>query len=64
MSTRGIPILSSDRRCITFSRPEANAFHKTTPHYLAFREEMAELSSRERHSDLYEGVWIDSPKLG
>lgn len=43
---------------------EANAFHKTTPHYLAFREEMAELSSRERHSDLYEGVWIDSPKLG
>jgi autoinducer 2-degrading protein len=43
---------------------EAAAFHKTTPHYLAFKERMPELMARDRRSDLFDGVWIDSPKLG
>lgn len=42
---------------------EANRFHKTTPHYHAFREEIGALASRDRHSDLYDGIYIDSPKL-
>ncbi|MEX1295505.1 MAG: antibiotic biosynthesis monooxygenase [Candidatus Limnocylindrales bacterium] len=41
----------------------ANAFHKTTPHYLAFKEQMPELMSKERHSDLFDGIYIDSEKL-
>lgn len=41
----------------------AAAFHKTTPHYLAFKEQAPELMSRERHSDLFEGICVDSPKL-
>lgn len=36
---------------------DANAFHKTTPHYLAFKERSAELMSRERVSDLYTGLY-------
>ena len=43
---------------------EANRFHKSTPHYLAFREQMPELMSKERHSDLFDGVYLDSEKLG
>lgn len=42
---------------------EANAYHKTTPHYLAFKELMPELMSRERHSDLFEGIYVHSDKL-
>ena len=42
---------------------EANAFHKTQPHYLAFREKFPELQSKDRYSDLYTGVYIDSDKL-
>jgi autoinducer 2-degrading protein len=43
---------------------EAAAFHTTTPHYLAFKEQMVAMSARDRHSDLYEGLYVDSPKLG
>ncbi len=43
---------------------EANRFHKTTPHYLAFKELMPRFMSRDRHSDLYEGIYVDSDKLG
>ena len=42
---------------------DAAAFHKTTPHYLAFKEGAPELMAKERHSDLFEGIYIDSPKL-
>ena len=42
---------------------EAAAFHKTTPHYLAFKERMPELMVRDRHSDLFDGIYVDSPKL-
>lgn len=41
---------------------EAAAFHKTTPHYLAFKEVMPELMSRERHSDLFDGIYVASGK--
>ena len=43
---------------------EANRAHKTTPHYLAFRERMPALMSKERHSDLFDGVYLASEKLG
>lgn len=42
---------------------EAAAFHKTTPHYLAFKEQMPELMAKERHSDLFEGVYVASDKV-
>ena len=41
----------------------ANAFHKTTPHYLEFKARMPELMSKERHSDLFDGIYVDSDKL-
>lgn len=37
--------------------------HRETPHYQAFKALMPEMMARDRHSDLYEGVYIDSPKL-
>lgn len=40
----------------------AAAFHKTTPHYLAFKEQAPELMARERHSDLFDGVYVASDK--
>lgn len=40
----------------------AAAFHKTTPHYLAFKEQMPALMSRERRSDLFDGVYVASDK--
>ncbi|MFO7530882.1 MAG: antibiotic biosynthesis monooxygenase [Candidatus Limnocylindrales bacterium] len=40
----------------------AAAFHKTTPHYLAFKEQMPELMSRERRSDLFDGIYVASDK--
>jgi autoinducer 2-degrading protein len=36
---------------------EANKFHKTTPHYLAFKAEAPGLMARERVSDLYTGIY-------
>jgi autoinducer 2-degrading protein len=36
----------------------AAAFHKTTPHYLAFRERMPALASKERYADRYEGLHV------
>ena len=43
---------------------EANRFHKTTPHYLAFKANAPELMARERVSDLYTGVYpvTDAPE--
>jgi len=41
----------------------ANAFHKTTPHYQAFKASMPELMARDRHSDLFDGVYVNSDKL-
>ena len=41
----------------------ANAFHKTTPHYLAFKEKMPELMAKDRHSDLFDGIYVNSDKL-
>jgi (4S)-4-hydroxy-5-phosphonooxypentane-2,3-dione isomerase len=40
----------------------AAAFHKTTPHYLAFKEQMPTLMSRERRSDLFDGIYVASDK--
>jgi len=36
---------------------EAARFHKTTPHYLAFKAEAPELMAKERVSDLYTGLY-------
>jgi autoinducer 2-degrading protein len=41
----------------------ANAFHKTTPHYLAFKEKMPELMAKDRRSDLFDGIYVNSDKL-
>ena len=35
----------------------ANQFHKTTPHYLAFKERAPEFMARERVSRLYTGIY-------
>ena len=43
---------------------EANKLHKTQAHYLAFREKFPDLQRKDRFSDLYSGVYIDSDKLG
>jgi len=37
---------------------EAAAFHKTTPHYLAFRERMPALASKERYADRFVGLHV------
>jgi (4S)-4-hydroxy-5-phosphonooxypentane-2,3-dione isomerase len=42
---------------------DAAAFHKTTAHYLAFREAIPALASKDRYSDLFEGIYVDSDKL-
>jgi autoinducer 2-degrading protein len=39
---------------------EAAAFHKTTPHYLAFKEAAPELMAKDRHADLFEGIYVDT----
>jgi autoinducer 2-degrading protein len=39
---------------------EAAAFHKTTPHYLAFKAQAGELQSRDRVSDLYLGIYPEA----
>ncbi len=36
--------------------------HRATAHYRAFKEMAPELMSRERRSDLYTGIYIDSQK--
>lgn len=36
---------------------EAARSHKTTPHYLAFKERAPELMSQERYSELYTGIF-------
>ena len=41
---------------------EAAAFHKTTPHYHAFKKQMPALASKDRYADRYEGVSIPSAK--
>jgi autoinducer 2-degrading protein len=41
---------------------EAAAFHKTTPHYAAFKEQMPALASRDRFADRYEGVSVPTDK--
>jgi autoinducer 2-degrading protein len=41
----------------------ANAFHKVQPHYLEFREKLPALQRKDRYSDLYEGVYVNSDKL-
>ena len=37
---------------------EAAAFHKTTPHYFAFKEQMPALASKDRYADRYDGVSV------
>jgi (4S)-4-hydroxy-5-phosphonooxypentane-2,3-dione isomerase len=44
-----------------YADEEAATFHKTTPHYLAFKEAAPALQSRERYSDLFEGIYVDRP---
>ena len=39
---------------------DAAVFHKTTAHYLAFKEQAPEFMARDRVSDLYEGIYVDS----
>jgi autoinducer 2-degrading protein len=38
----------------------ANKFHKTTPHYLAFKARAPEFMAKERVSDLYTGIYPSS----
>jgi autoinducer 2-degrading protein len=38
----------------------ANKFHKTTPHYLAFKGRAPEFMAKERVSDLYTGIYPSS----
>ena len=38
--------------------------HRATPHYKAFKAAMPELMSRDRHSDLYEGLYVATDELG
>ena len=35
--------------------------HKTTPHYLAFKEGATELMAEERVSELYTGIYAEPP---
>jgi autoinducer 2-degrading protein len=46
-----------------YADDDAAAFHKTTPHYLAFKESMPALASKDRYADRYEGVSVPSEKL-
>jgi autoinducer 2-degrading protein len=39
---------------------EANRVHKTTPHYLAFREAMGDLMAEDRVSELLTGVYPEA----
>ena len=41
---------------------DAAAFHKTTPHYAAFKEQMPAMASKDRYADRYEGVSIPTDK--
>ena len=41
---------------------EAAAFHKTTPHYLDFKERMPALAAKDRYADRYEGVSVPTDK--
>ena len=41
---------------------EAAAFHKTTPHYAAFKEQMPAMASKDRYADRYEGVSVPTDK--
>ena len=43
---------------------DAAAFHKTTPHYLEFKEKMPALASKDRYADRYEGVSVPTDKVG
>jgi len=47
----------------TYVDEEANAFHKTTPHYLAFRAAMPELMAEDRVSVLYRGIYPESAAM-
>jgi autoinducer 2-degrading protein len=40
-----------------YADEDAAKFHKTTPHYLAFKERAPEFMARERVSDLYTGIY-------
>ena len=42
---------------------EAAAFHKTTPHYAAFKERMPALASKDRFADRYDGVSVPTDKV-
>jgi autoinducer 2-degrading protein len=39
---------------------DAARFHKTTPHYLAFKEAAPEFMAKERRSDLFDGIYVAS----
>ena len=42
---------------------EAAAFHKTTPHYLAFKAKMPELMAKARRGYKFVGLYVNSDKL-
>jgi autoinducer 2-degrading protein len=41
-----------------YADDDAAAFHKTTPHYAAFKERMPALAAKDRYAERYEGVSI------
>jgi len=41
-----------------YADDDAAAFHKTTPHYAAFKERMPALASKDRYADRYEGISV------
>jgi autoinducer 2-degrading protein len=42
---------------------DAAAFHKTTPHYLDFKERMPAMASKDRYADRYEGVSVATGEI-
>ena len=40
---------------------DANRFHKTTPHYLDFKERSADMMAETRTSILYTGLYPETP---
>ena len=50
-------------RAIEEAIEAARDAHRQTPHYLAFKDAFPALQAKDRYSDLYTGVYIDSDKV-
>ena len=50
------------QQAVVYLDEDAAAFHKTTAHYLDFKEKMPALAAKDRYADRYEGVSIPTNK--